>query len=169
MLWIFGLFLVTPCALTSCHIVISKQGSSIRALGYNRCVIGRRPHDQNHTVRFRQRQRTAVEHETHSWSEVISDKLERGCKRWHPLTSGRRYGKKSSLWVYMFLHPSLTHHRNINPFENKVWEIYFYEEMLFICSLKSFTVFDHVSPCMCITAIQHPSPSSLTAMDKEEK
>ena len=29
------------------------------------------------------------------------------------------------------LHPSLTHHRNINPFENKVWVIYFYKE---VCS-----------------------------------
>ena len=27
MIWIFGSFLVTPCALTSCHVVISKQGS----------------------------------------------------------------------------------------------------------------------------------------------
>ena len=26
MTWIFGSFLVTPCALTSCHFVISKQG-----------------------------------------------------------------------------------------------------------------------------------------------
>ena len=26
MTWIFDLFLVTPCALTSCHVVISKQG-----------------------------------------------------------------------------------------------------------------------------------------------
>ena len=26
MTWIFGLFLVTLCALTSCHVVISKQG-----------------------------------------------------------------------------------------------------------------------------------------------
>ena len=25
MTWIFGSFLVTPCALTSCHVVISKQ------------------------------------------------------------------------------------------------------------------------------------------------
>ena len=36
--WIFGLFLVTPCALTSCHVVISKQDSTIRALKLNRCV-----------------------------------------------------------------------------------------------------------------------------------
>ena len=26
MTWIFGSFLVTPCALTSCHFVISRQG-----------------------------------------------------------------------------------------------------------------------------------------------
>ena len=55
--WIFGSFQVTPCALTSCHVVISKQGSTIRALGWNRCVTGRRPRDENHAVRFRQRQR----------------------------------------------------------------------------------------------------------------
>ena len=27
MTWIFGSFLVTPCALTSCNVVISKQGN----------------------------------------------------------------------------------------------------------------------------------------------
>ena len=26
MKWIFGSFLVTPCALTSCHVGICKQG-----------------------------------------------------------------------------------------------------------------------------------------------
>ena len=44
-------------------------------------------------------------------SEVIfSDKLSRGCKRWHPLAPGRRYGKKSSLWVYVS--PSVSHHHH---------------------------------------------------------
>ena len=52
--WIFGSFLVTLCALTSCHIVISKQDSTIRALGYNRCVTRRTPRDENQAVRFRQ-------------------------------------------------------------------------------------------------------------------
>ena len=52
--WIFGSFLVTPCALTSCHVVISEQDSTIRAVGYNRCVTGRRLRDGNPTVRFRQ-------------------------------------------------------------------------------------------------------------------
>ena len=45
-----------------------------------------------------------------------------------PQVSGRRYGKKSSLFLseYMSLHPSLIHLRNINPSENKVWEIYIF-------------------------------------------
>ena len=50
--WIFGSFLVTPCALISCHVVISKQGSAIRTVVYNRYVNGRRPRVENHTVRF---------------------------------------------------------------------------------------------------------------------
>ena len=33
MTWIFGSFLVTPCALTSCHVVISKQGRVSGKLG----------------------------------------------------------------------------------------------------------------------------------------
>ena len=52
--WIFSLFLVTPYALTSCHVVISKQDSMTRTVGYNRCVTGRRPRDENYAVRFRQ-------------------------------------------------------------------------------------------------------------------
>ena len=40
MTWIFGSFQVTPCALASCHILMSKQedDSTIRAVGYYRCV-----------------------------------------------------------------------------------------------------------------------------------
>ena len=30
MSWIFGSFLVTPCALTSCHVMISKQGTRVQ-------------------------------------------------------------------------------------------------------------------------------------------
>ena len=52
--WIFGLFLVTPCSLTSCHVVISKQGSTIRAVRYNWCVSGKRSRDENHVVIFGQ-------------------------------------------------------------------------------------------------------------------
>ena len=44
------------------------------------------------------------------------------------------YGQEK-IWVNIAvcpcLHSSLTHNRTINPFENKVWEIYFYKE---VCS-----------------------------------
>ena len=51
MTWIFGSFLVTPWALTSCYVVIIKQ---LRDQGtrYNRCVTGRRSRDENHAVRL---------------------------------------------------------------------------------------------------------------------
>ena len=44
--------------------------------------------------------------------------------------------ERSPLSEYMSIHLSLTHHRNINPFEDKVWEIYFYKEESFIRSSK---------------------------------
>ena len=68
MLLIFGSFLQTLCALASCHVVISKQGSTIRAPGYNRCVTGRKPRDENLAVRFGQRLRISVERRTRSRS-----------------------------------------------------------------------------------------------------
>ena len=118
---------VTPCALASCHVLISKQDSTVRAVGYNRCVTGRRPRDENHEVRFGQ----SAENRSRA-------------RDTQPIRSspGRRYGKKKSSWKKIWEEevlslsirsppPSLTHHRNINPFENKVWEIYFYKE---VCS-----------------------------------
>ena len=73
--WIFGSFLVTPCTLTSCHVVISKQDSTIRAVGYNRCVIGRRPRDENHAVRFRQSAENRSRVRDTQPTRGISDKL----------------------------------------------------------------------------------------------
>ena len=78
-----------------------------RALRSNRCVTRRRPCDENHVVRFRQSA------ENRSWarntqpSRGISDELARGCKHWHPLAPGRRYGKKSILLVYVS--PPISH------------------------------------------------------------
>ena len=43
----------------------------------------------------------------------------------------------------MSLHPSLTHHRNINPFENKVWEIYIFVKKC----VRSFIEFRKL--CLC--------------------
>ena len=121
---------MTASAMTSWLVVISKQGSTIRAHGYNRCVTRRRPRDENHTVRFRQRQRIAVERGTRSWS----GRLWRACKCWHPLDSGRKYGKKSSLWIYVS--PAISQTNNCGLFSRIKWEIYFHKEVCFVRSLK---------------------------------
>ena len=47
-------------------------------------------------------------------------------------------------------HSSLTHHRNINPLENKVWEIYFYKEVCLFVHWSSSFMFDYVSACICM-------------------
>ena len=74
--WTLGSFLVTPCALTSCHVVISKQDSTIRALRLNWYVTGRY---ENHAVRIGQ---SAEKHGVQAlappgswkkiWKEVLS-------------------------------------------------------------------------------------------------
>ena len=101
MTWIFGSFLVTPCALTSCHAVMSKQGyDSTSGQSGTTGVL----QEGDHVMRTTRSdldsvQRIAVERGTRSRSDV--SRLARWCKRWHPLASGRRYGKKSSLRVYV--------------------------------------------------------------------
>ena len=127
MTWIFGSFLVTPDTLTSCHAVISKQGSTIRVLGYNRCVTGRRQRDENQAVRFGQ----IVENQSRAWDTqpIRGVSACKGVQALAPLTSGRRYGKKkSSLWVYVS--PSISQlTTNCGPFSRIKWEIYFYKEV----------------------------------------
>ena len=112
------------------------NNSAIRALGYNRYVTGRRSRDENHAVRFRQNGENRSRARDTQPIRNVSDKLAMECKHWHPLTPRRRYGqKKSSLWVYVF-YPSLTYKRNIKPFENKVWELYFLLRSVFFRSLN---------------------------------
>ena len=92
-------------------------------------------------------QRIAVERGTCSWPEASLTSLQGGASvstPWLPEEDMRR----SPLSEYISLHPSLTHHRSINPFENKVWEIYFYKE---VCSfIEVRKLFDYVSACICI-------------------
>ena len=120
--WIFGSFLVIPCALTSCHVVINKQGSTIRAPVYNRCVTGRRPRDEKHAVRFRDSAENNSRARDTQLIRGVSDELASGCKRWHTLAPGRRYGKKkSSLWVYVS--PPISHTpQNHQPFREHILE-----------------------------------------------
>ena len=151
--WIFRLFLVTPLFVPSdisCHVVISKQGSTIRALGYNRCVTRRRPHDEKHAVRFRE-SRESQSSIGHAVDQVISDEVARGCKHWHPLVPGRRYGKKSSLRIYVS--PSISQLiTNCGPFSRIKWDIYFYKEVF--CSFIEFQKSCLIDIIMAM-AIQH--------------
>ena len=143
--WIFGSFLVTPCALTSCHVVINKQGSTIRADGYNRCLTGRSSRDENHAVRCRQIA------ENLSWARIRS-RLEASLTslQWDASVAlaGYRWGiwerEVLSLWVYVTLSISqLT--TNCGPFSRVKWEIYFHKE-----EFRSFIEFRII-----IMAIQH--------------
>ena len=90
MAWIFGSFLVTPFALSSCHAVMSKQGydSAIRAVGYNRCVTGRRPRDENHAVRFRQ----SAENRNRAWD---TQPIRSSCKGFQALAPP---GSREKIW-----------------------------------------------------------------------
>ena len=100
--WIFGSFIKTLCALSSCHVVIFKRDSTIKAVGYNSCVTGRRPRDGNHAVSFGQSAENRSRARDRQSIRGVSDELARGCKRLHPLVPGRRYGKKKfSLLVYV--------------------------------------------------------------------
>ena len=60
---------------------------------------------------------------------------------------------KEELWVKISLFPSpahLTHTANINPFENKVWEIYFYKEVCAFVHWRSYIMFDYFPHLLCM-------------------
>ena len=125
---IFGLFLVTPCALTSCHIVISKQGNGRS----RRCATGRRPHDMRNTqsdLDWVQRtgSRTSDTQPIRGVRSSLTIRLGRKWKRLHTLASGRRYGaRRSPLSEYMSLHQSLKLTTNCVSLSRIKWEICFY-------------------------------------------
>ena len=87
-------------------------------------------HDENYVVRFGQRGENCSRARDTQPIRGVSDELARGCKRWHPLAPGRRYGKKkSSLWVYVS--PAISQlTTNSGAFLRIKWEIYFYKEVL---------------------------------------
>ena len=137
MTWIFGSFLVTPWALTSCHVVIRKQGwQCIGKVRSSNCITGRRPRDvrttrsdldrvQRITSRARDRQPIRL------ISDVSDDTAwKKGCKRWHSLVPRRRYGtRRSPPSEYMTLHLSFKLTANCGILSGIKWEIYFYKEV----------------------------------------
>ena len=126
-----------PVSLTSCHILISKQDTTIRALRSSRCVTGRRSRDENHAVRFRQSVENRSPARDTQLTRGVSDELSRGCKRLHPLAPGRRYGKKkSSLWVYVSPPNSHTPQKTSTLSRIKCERYIFLSRSVFVRSLK---------------------------------
>ena len=109
------------------------------AVRSNRCVTGRRPCD-NYAVRFRQNRESGVKRGTRSWPEAsrtsLMTRLATGCKCWHRLAPGRRYGTRSSLSEYMSLHLSLKLTTNSGPLSRIKWYIFFIKK----CSVRSLSL-----------------------------
>ena len=74
-------------------------------------------------------QRIVVELWTRSRTEASLTSLQGGASVGISWLLEEDMGRRSPLSEYMSLHPPLTHHRSINPIENKLWEIYFYKEV----------------------------------------
>ena len=97
---------------------------------------------ENHAVSFRQpvQSESRVEPGIRSRSEALVSslmiRLARGCKRWHPLAPGRRYGaRRSPLSEYMSVHLSLNLQQTVCSF--KMREIYFfYKEVCFVSFIE---------------------------------
>ena len=129
--WIFGSFLMTPGALLSCHIYLSKQEDD-GTLGHSGRT-GVEP-EGDHVMRITRSdldrvQRIAVERGTCSLSEASLTSLQGGASVGTSWLLEENTGRGSPLSEYMSFNSYITHHRNINPFENKVWEIYIFKEV----------------------------------------
>ena len=115
---------MTPCALTSCHIVIGEWGDDSGS-------------EQSGPtgVRFRQRQRIESQARDmqpirglgHLWRYGLQEGANIGS--WKKL-----WDKKSLLWVYFS--PSISQTNNSGLLSRIKWEIYFYNEKCLVHSLS---------------------------------
>ena len=96
------------------------------ALMPNTFVTRRRSCDENHVVRFRQGAVNRSRARDMQPTRGITDEFARGASVCTPWPLKEDMGRKGPFSEYMSLHPSLKHHRNINPFENKVGERYIF-------------------------------------------
>ena len=146
---IFASFLVTACALTSCHVVISKQGSMIRSFWYNRCVTGRRPRDENHAVIFGlSAENRSRARDTQPIRSSLTN-LQGGASFGTPVSLKKIWKEVVSLRKCLSIYLS-TNNKLWALFENKMRDI-----ILKTSVFRSFIIFDYVSVCICIAAIKH--------------
>ena len=111
MTWIFGSFLVTPCALTSCHAVMSKQ--EYDSTSGHTGTTGVLPEGDH--VKFRQKQRFGDEPGTRSRSEASLTSLQEGLSVGTPWLPEEDIGR-SPFSEYMSLHLSLNKQLTVDPF-----------------------------------------------------
>ena len=135
---------MTPCALTSCHVVISKQGVAVCWDRPVEQVCNRKETAlyENHASRFRQsvpsesRVKPGIGSRSEALVSSLTIRLARRCKHWHPLAPGRRYGSRTYLSEYMSPHLSLKLTTKCVPLSRIKWEIYFYEEVCFVLFIE---------------------------------
>ena len=123
MTWILGSFLVTPCALISCHVVMCRM-----AVRHGRPV--EQVCNQNETTCYQPVRIEGRARDTRPisgvWSFLTIRRLARGCKRWHPLTTGRRYRARRSPLSESFSIYLSNLQQTLCPFRNKMRERYFH-------------------------------------------
>ena len=148
-----------PMCLASCHILISKQDSTVSALRSNRCVTGRRSRDENHAVRFREsaENRSRARDAQPNWG--VSDELARGCKRWHPLAPGR-----SPLSLSICLSTHLSHNTETSTLSRiKCERYFFYKEVCSFFHWSSSFMFPLVYVCGNITILSSAEMQSVNS------
>ena len=98
--------------------LISKQedDSTIRAVGYNRCVTGRKPCDESHMVRFGQSADNCSRVRDMQPISLSPTSLQGGASVGTPWLLVEDMGR-SPLSEYMSLHLSLKQHQTVGPFQ----------------------------------------------------
>ena len=102
-------FRFVPSDLVCCHILISKQDSTIRALRSNRRVTGRRPLDEKHAVRFRQKWENRSQASDTQPIRGVSDEIETGCKRLAPPGTWKKMWEEEVLSLSICLSTHISH------------------------------------------------------------
>ena len=127
MTWIFGSFLVTPSALTSCHAVISEQGDGSVSVQTSDMRTTRSDFDRVPRIESWAGTRSRPEALGRPWRYGLQRGASVG-KRWHPLAPGRRYGtRRSLLYEYMSFHLSFKLTTNCGLLSRIKWDIFYKE------------------------------------------
>ena len=149
---------MTPCALTSCHVVISKQWEAVCRGRPVEQVCNRKGTTwyEYNAVRFRQsgQSESRVEPWIRSRSEAFGRlwryRLQVGASvSTHWIQKEDMGKKKSPLWVYVSPYLSQTNNKLCAPFENKMRERFFIKKCVSFRSLK-FVYYFWLCSCLIL-------------------